>query len=479
MTAAGIGRPAEYRLLAGLCLAGAAAAHSGLDADWAEGPVAAGLAAGAAVALVAGIGLCLAFLVPRPRGAAARGAAVLLPLAGLALGLVLLPTCYADLSRNLAQVLAADEAMEAASVVLGPHGRDVRLSGDFAEGTAARLAAILAAHPEVVRLHLTSDGGLVEEGMAVGDLVAARGLTTYVPDYCVSACTLAFMRGRERLILRDSHLGFHAPYEPGLFGEKLAVDSSGERRAYLSAGLTPDFVDRVLSTPSRDVWFPDAERLKQVGAITATVAPDRMPDSTLDDDPTLAGARAAVLRAVALMGAFREQAPDALDAVAAPYLDAYRQGLSEPDGEEIIRAGAARQIGAALARGGDDLALEFGRLIGAAMAAARDEEDCMALGRDGDAVLAADTLAPSDPGAPARLRALLDRALAGRRFVPPPGPARSGGLLVQARHRGCADLRRRYDAALARRDVAALRPLLFGAVPAQPALEATAAPARP
>ncbi|MEH3144772.1 MAG: hypothetical protein PGN34_05385 [Methylobacterium frigidaeris] len=478
MTADGTGRPANHRFLAGWCLAGAAAAHAGLDADWAEGPGGVVLAAAGAASLLAGLGLCLAVAVGRSR----RGprTALVLPLAGLALGLVLLPACYAELSRNLAQVLATDEAMEAASIVLGPHGRDVRLSGDFAEGTAARLAAILAGHPEVARIHLTSDGGLVEEGMAVGDLIAARSLTTYVPDYCVSACTLAFMRGRERLILRDSHVGFHAPYEPGVFGEKLPVDASGERRAYLAAGLAPDFVDQVLSTPSRDVWFPDAGRLRQAGVITAAVEAGRLPDSTLDDAPNLAGARAAVLRAVESMGAFSRVAPEAVDAVAEPYLDAYRRGLSEPDGEEIIRAGATRMIAAALARGDGDLVVETGRLVGAAMAAARDEEDCVAIGEDGDFVLASDTLAGRDRAAPARLRALLDRALAGRRFVPPgPGTPRPDGLLVRAHRRGCAELRHRVEAALDRRDVAALRPLLFGAVASPPALEATALPSRP
>ena len=83
-----------------------------------------------------------------------------------------------------------------ARLTVGPGGRDLRLAGDLAAGVAARVRAILAAHPRIARIHLTSDGGLVEEGAAIGALVAARGLATYVPDACASACTLIFVRTR-------------------------------------------------------------------------------------------------------------------------------------------------------------------------------------------------------------------------------------------------------------------------------------------
>ncbi len=106
---------------------------------------------------------------------------------------------------------ASGDGERPARLTLAPGGRDLILAGDLTEGVAARVAAMLAAHPRVTRLHLDSDGGLVDEATAIGRLVAARGLSTYVPDACASACTLIFAQGRRRYLGPDGRLGFHAP----------------------------------------------------------------------------------------------------------------------------------------------------------------------------------------------------------------------------------------------------------------------------
>ena len=73
---------------------------------------------------------------------------------------------------------AQGHTTRAAALAMGGDWHD--LGGDLTEGVAARVARLLGAHPGIARLHLTSDGGLVEEGSAIGALVAARGLD--LPD---------------------------------------------------------------------------------------------------------------------------------------------------------------------------------------------------------------------------------------------------------------------------------------------------------
>ncbi|OAS25575.1 hypothetical protein [Methylobacterium platani] len=375
-----------------------------------------------------------------------------LGLAGVAGGLT---PALGGLSRDVATALDPDSDGPPARVTLGPGGRDVRLWGDLNDGTAARLARLLDANPGVTRLHLTSDGGLVDEGAAIGALVAERGLSTYVPDYCVSACTLAFVRGRERIILADSRLGFHAPYEPGAFGAMIQVDASEERGRYLAAGLEPAFVDQALATPSRDIWMPDAGRLRAAGVVTRVVDPGALPDSTLDDDDSLAGARAAALRAVGLLSAFAGRRPELLDGIAARYRESYRQGRSESEGLDLLRSEAAGAVRTAFAGADDATLAALGRLVLDAMAASDGEETCRAIGRDGDFVTAAETLREGrDAG---RMRALLDRALAG------PAPVLPAPVAFRPGHgRGCADLRRRLAATLARGGGPRLREALLG-----------------
>ncbi len=162
-----------------------------------------------------------------------------------------------------------------ARLAVGAGGRDLYLSGDLTEGVAARVAEALAAHPRVERLHLTSDGGLVEEATSLARLVTARRLTTVVADTCVSACTLVFVHGRRRLLAAGGRLGFHAPYEVGPDGRMQAVDPAPERAAYTGAGVPLDFATRAMAVPPADIWVPDPTELRRAGVVTALIDRER------------------------------------------------------------------------------------------------------------------------------------------------------------------------------------------------------------
>ncbi|MGT2478314.1 hypothetical protein ACU4GR_04070 [Methylobacterium oryzae CBMB20] len=166
-----------------------------------------------------------------------------------------------------------------ARLTVGPGGRDLRARGRSRGGRrrAGRRppGRAPADHPESIS---TSDGGLVEEGAAIGALVAARGLATYVPDACASACTLIFVRGRTRYLATGGRLGFHAPYEIGARGRMRPVDSAPERAAYRAAGLPAAFVTRALAVPPAGIWVPTDGELRAAGIVTEVVGTDRFPD---------------------------------------------------------------------------------------------------------------------------------------------------------------------------------------------------------
>ncbi len=318
---------------------------------------------------------------------AALGLAAAAAGAGSADARINLRMAFVSASTDLAQRFQPDSADAAARVSLGPGGADVRVAGDLMDGVAMRVAALLAAHRQVRRIHLTSGGGLVEEGLALGGLIAEYGLDTYVPDACASACTLAFVRGRARYLGASGRLGFHAPYEAGLLGQTFAVDSSPERAAYRDAGLAPDFTAEALAVSSDDIWMPDATRLIQAGAVTEIVEADRFPDSTLDDDDGPQAARAQVLRNLPVLGGAD---PIAIDRIAAWYRDGYRAGRSEAEATDGLRLRASAYL-RGLFRGADDATVRaFGH---AALAAMRDAEagDCEAI-VTGDVVAIEETL---------------------------------------------------------------------------------------
>jgi hypothetical protein len=263
-----------------------------------------------------------------------QGVSLNLGAIAFALSVSVLPNALAE-SRS-AQVapnittLSKDDGHvgDATDIALGPRGEDVRLSGQIVEGAADRLDSLLTQHPGVKRIHLTSEGGLAYEGAKLGDVIARHRLATYVPDYCMSACTLVFVRGVERLLLRGARLGFHAPYEIGSSGD-IAVDSSGERAEYIAAGVDTAFVDAALKIASSDIWIPEPEILIHARVATASVGPDRFPDSNLDGADDEAGARETILRNFPSLLSPDTTSTAILGQAVAWYLSAYNRGESE------------------------------------------------------------------------------------------------------------------------------------------------------
>lgn len=174
-------------------------------------------------------------------------------------------------------VTAEDDADDPAILALGPAPAEIRLDGAITEGTARRLRRMLRANPEVKLVSLTSEGGLVDEAEQIGDIVAAHGLSTYIPDYCASACTLVFVRGQERLIATGGRIGFHAPWVADASGREVQVGSEEETQSYLSAGVAPDFTAEAMKVPSSDIWFPDPPRLLSARVATSVVDPADLP----------------------------------------------------------------------------------------------------------------------------------------------------------------------------------------------------------
>src|SRR6516225_6391968 len=83
------------------------------------------------------------------------------------------------------------------------------VSGDFAkfstyaDRTAAGTKAVIT---------LNSNGGLVVEGLNIGEAIARRGYTTVADHHCLSACALTWLAGARRAVYPNTRIGFHAAY---------------------------------------------------------------------------------------------------------------------------------------------------------------------------------------------------------------------------------------------------------------------------
>ena len=138
-------------------------------------------------------------------------------------------------------------------------GSVLELSGSFSWALPQSFQAVLAGSPNIRMIRLESPGGHVQPAIQIATLIHERGLDTYVGRFCASACTIAFLGGRQRWLGPGARLGFHQASAPGLPSELV---NGYLKAAYDNFRVPPAFVARVLSTPASDLWFPTSPELR-------------------------------------------------------------------------------------------------------------------------------------------------------------------------------------------------------------------------
>jgi hypothetical protein len=207
---------------------------------------------------------------------------------------------------GIAEIAAGDSA-------LGPHQFRVLASGELLEftggikfGVAKELEGFLKAMPEVKTVRLDSMGGRIREAQAMSDLIKARGLSTMVEKQCLSACTIVFLGGKDRIILSDARLGFHQPSYRGITSAERSRTIAIEEERLQNLGLTRAFAERANTAEPNAMWFPDhAELLRE------HVATQVLPANVLPANATAAAAPAKKVRTIPVdadPAADREQA---------------------------------------------------------------------------------------------------------------------------------------------------------------------------
>jgi len=156
-------------------------------------------------------------------------------------------------------------------------------AGTLDGGAAERFEAFLddpASGVEGFQVLLDGPGGSLQDGIALGRRIRARGLHTVVGRYdggnferpiapgdCLSACAYAFLGGEGRRVGEDSRLGFHQFGLPGAAALPDAVglaggqEVSGMLLAYLiEMGVDPRLFVLASATPSAEMLYPSPEQ---------------------------------------------------------------------------------------------------------------------------------------------------------------------------------------------------------------------------
>ncbi|SFP53512.1 hypothetical protein SAMN05216229_103160 [Geopseudomonas sagittaria] len=170
-----------------------------------------------------------------------------------------------------AKLLAGLDSTPPHAIRLLRDGTELELAGGMPFGTTDAIKKFLDAAPAIQVIHLNSQGGRMNEAYQLYKTIKEKGLITYTSADCVSACSFAFLAGRERYLGESGRLGFHSMSLGELSGEALKEINDEFRRTLKDHGAPNSFIDHALSTSPKDMWYPSKDELLRAKIIDSVV----------------------------------------------------------------------------------------------------------------------------------------------------------------------------------------------------------------
>lgn len=235
-------------------------------------------------------------------------------------------------------------------------GTEMEIAGGFKYGLTRAARAAMDGAPNLKVVHLMSSGGRIGEARELARLIADRGLSTYTATVCMSACTLAYIAGRERFLKAGGKLGFHRAAFAGV------ENSDAMRSLLLAGGIERPFVDRVVAQPASGMWYPTTGELEAAHVVTAFVDNRRFAASGLGAAPTLVDF-ARDLRLTGVYRTFEEIDPRLFRRLVEEYQRGYDLGHSEADIQDRLGGMVAPRIRMRIATASDAVLVDYANLM--------------------------------------------------------------------------------------------------------------------
>lgn len=116
---------------------------------------------------------------------------------------------------SLATIPPATAAEIAVHPIATPAGSGavIFIEGPIAVGDWSRFMKLLRAHPELHAVALGSEGGSLDDGLAIAKQIHERKLDTVLVAGCHSVCSIMFLAGEGRFVPPDFRLSVHSAYK--------------------------------------------------------------------------------------------------------------------------------------------------------------------------------------------------------------------------------------------------------------------------
>ena len=152
------------------------------------------------------------------------------------------------------------------------------IRGDLDIGITTAVRSTIEAHPQIRSVVLQSHGGHIYEGRGLAKLFTEHEIDTYVYEECSSACTTAFIGGKQRYIGTQGKLGFHQyrvkTTKTSQFVQfyNLRAEQQRDLALFKARGIDQMFLNRVFDQPANRIWFPDHSTLRDAQIVHDVIA---------------------------------------------------------------------------------------------------------------------------------------------------------------------------------------------------------------
>jgi hypothetical protein len=174
---------------------------------------------------------------------------------------------------GICEILAGDTRLGSHQFKVVANGTMLEFSGGISFGTAKEFELMLKSMDNVRTVRLNSNGGRIMEAQKISDLIKARGLSTYVTQHCVSACTIVFLGGTQRYLHASAKLGFHQPHFRGMTANEQRASIGREQARLEKFGLSHAFAERANAASPSGMWYPEQSELLRERVVTNIVTP--------------------------------------------------------------------------------------------------------------------------------------------------------------------------------------------------------------
>ncbi len=151
----------------------------------------------------------------------------------------------------------------------------ISITGVLAKGLISDFKNQIKSQNNASYVVLNSRGGRQLVGENLYNIIRQHNMSTFVKDNCFSACTFAFLGGKNRIVSPRAELGFHTPALEGLTDKDTLIaketkeatkDLMGQLMA--NQGIKNSFIKRSTNTPNKKMWKPSLDVLANANVIT-------------------------------------------------------------------------------------------------------------------------------------------------------------------------------------------------------------------